>query len=150
MNRLIWARANSHRSKLHSRTMTSHFTNISAVTPQTPIGPFFSNGRTVISRGRIDSDTNLVSITDRMTDVTSKMLHENTGRLLDRARRGERFRILRDGQPDAYLLPPSEGLDPEWPEIMAEVWKAQKSPDKSQPNPILKERKSRRYAARVR
>jgi len=85
-----------------------------------------------------------------MTDVSSKMLHEKTGQLLDRARRGERFRILRAGQPDAYLVPPSEGLDPEWNEIMTEVWEAQKSGGKTRANPVLKERKSRRYAARLR
>ena len=85
-----------------------------------------------------------------MTDVTSKVLHEKTGQLLDRARRGERFRILRGGQPDAYLLPASETLDPEWREIMADVWKAQKSRQKTRPNPVLKERKSRRYAGRLR
>ena len=85
-----------------------------------------------------------------MTDVTSKMLHEKTGQLLDRARRGERFRILRGGQPDAYLVPAAEGLDPQWQEIMAEVWETQKSRDKTRPNPVLKERKSRRYASRLR
>jgi prevent-host-death family protein len=85
-----------------------------------------------------------------MTDVTSKTLHEKTGQLLDRARQGERFRILRDGKPDAYLVPASEGVDPDWPEIMAEVWKAQKSPGKIRRNPVLKERKARDYGARVR
>jgi antitoxin (DNA-binding transcriptional repressor) of toxin-antitoxin stability system len=85
-----------------------------------------------------------------MTDVTSKMLHEKTGQLLDRARQGERFRILREGRADAFLVPASEAVDPEWKEIMAEVWKAQKAPGPRQSNPVLRERKARRYAARVR
>ena len=85
-----------------------------------------------------------------MTDVTSKMLHEKTGQLLDRARQGERFRVLRDGRPDAFLIPAAEAIDPEWPEIMAEVWQAQKTSGKKRPNPILRERRSRKYAARVR
>jgi len=85
-----------------------------------------------------------------MTDVTSKMLHEKTGQLLDRARQGEKFRVLRGGKPDAFLVPASETLDPEWPEIMAEVWGAQKKPGPTRPNPILRERKARKYAARVR
>lgn len=85
-----------------------------------------------------------------MTDITSKVLHEKTGQLLDRARQGERFRIIRDGRPDAFLVPAEESVDPEWPEIMAEVWKAQKKPSAGRPNPVLKERKKRNYAARLR
>lgn len=85
-----------------------------------------------------------------MTDVTSKMLHEKTGQLLDRARQGERFRILRDGRPDAFLVPASEQVDPEWPEIMGEVWKAQKKAGPTRVNPVLRERRKRKYAARVR
>ena len=61
-----------------------------------------------------------------MTDLTSKVLHEKTGQVLDRARQGERFRILREGRAEAFLVPASEGIDPEWREIMAGVWKAQK------------------------
>jgi prevent-host-death family protein len=81
-----------------------------------------------------------------MTDVTSKTLHEKTGQILDRARQGERFRVLRDGRPDAFLIPAEEKIDPEWSEIMAEVWEAQKKPGPTKANPILKERKARRYA----
>ena len=85
-----------------------------------------------------------------MTDVTSKLLHEKTGQLLDRARQGERFRILREGRPEAFLVPVAEAIDPEWTEIMAEVWKAQRTPEATRPNPILKERRARKYAARLR
>ncbi len=85
-----------------------------------------------------------------MTDVSSKVLHEKTGQILDRARQGERFRILREGRADAFLVPAGEEIDPEWPEIMGEVWKAQKARGPKRQNPILKERKAHNYAARVR
>src|SRR5207237_9836529 len=101
------------------------------------------------SNGPLDSDTSKVS--DRsMTDVTSKVLHEKTGQVLDRARQGERFRILREGRAEAFLIPASQEIDPEWGEIMADVWKAQKEAGPKRPNPILKERKARRYASRLR
>jgi antitoxin (DNA-binding transcriptional repressor) of toxin-antitoxin stability system len=98
----------------------------------------------------LDGDTWEVSIKGYMTDVTSKLLHEKTGQLLDRARQGERFRILRDGRAEAFLVPATEAVDPEWKEIMSEVWKAQKGPGSKRPNPILKERRARNYAARLR
>lgn len=85
-----------------------------------------------------------------MTDVTSKVLHEKTGQLLDRARQGEKFRILRGGHIEAFLLPATDAIDPEWPQTMAEVWRAQKERGPKRPNPVLKERKSRNYASRIR
>lgn len=85
-----------------------------------------------------------------MADVTSKMLHEKTGRILDRVRRGERIRVIRDGKPEAHLIPAEESKDPEWSEIMADVWAAAKLPGSRRPNPILAERKKRNYAARLR
>lgn len=84
------------------------------------------------------------------TDITSKTLHEKTGQVLDRVRRGERFRVLRDGEPEGFLVPKAEPIDPEWSEIMAEVWAAQKDSAPDMENPILKERKARNYAARLR
>ena len=82
--------------------------------------------------------------------MTSKMLHEKTGQLLDRARQGERFRVLRQGRAEAFLIPVAESIDPEWPEIMAAVWKAQRKPGPRRSNPVLKERKGRHYAAHLR
>ena len=84
------------------------------------------------------------------TDITSKVLHEKTGQVLDRLRRGERFRVLRDGEPEGFLVPKAEPIDPEWPEIMAEVWAARKESKQDRENPVLKERKARSYAARLR
>ncbi|HEY3853130.1 MAG TPA: hypothetical protein VGO67_01910 [Verrucomicrobiae bacterium] len=85
-----------------------------------------------------------------MTEVTSKMLHEKTGQLLDRACQGERFRVVRNGQTEAFLIPATEAVDPEWPQIMSEVWKVQKKSGPKRPNPVLRERKVRNYAARLR
>jgi antitoxin (DNA-binding transcriptional repressor) of toxin-antitoxin stability system len=46
-----------------------------------------------------------------MTDITSKTLHEKTGQILDRLRRGERFRVLRDGEPEGFIVPVEEPID---------------------------------------
>jgi len=70
--------------------------------------------------------------------------------VLDRLRRGERFRVLRDGEPEALLVPVEEAIDPEWPEIMAEVLAARKQAKPVRENPVLKERKARKHAARLR
>ena len=60
-----------------------------------------------------------------ITDITSKMLHEKTGQVLDRLRRGERFRVLRAGEPEGFIVLVEEAIDPEWPDIMAEVsWRS--------------------------
>ena len=100
--------------------------------------------------GRLDGDTILVSLDTMITDITSKTLHEKTGQVLDRLRRGERFRVLRDGEPEALMVPVEEAIDPEWPEIMAEVMAARRQVKSVRENPILKERKARNYAARLR
>lgn len=77
-----------------------------------------------------------------MTDITSKTLHEQTGKLLDRAWQGERFRVLCEGRPDAFLIPVAQSVDPGWEEIMAKVWDAAKNPGLKGPNAIVKERKA--------
>ena len=100
--------------------------------------------------GRLDGDTVLVSLDIMITDITSKTLHEKTGQVLDRLRRGERFRVLRNGEPEALMVPVEEAIDPEWTEIMAEVMAARKQAKSVRENPILKERKARNHAARLR
>jgi antitoxin (DNA-binding transcriptional repressor) of toxin-antitoxin stability system len=97
----------------------------------------------------VDGDTILVSISN-MTSITSKELHERTGALLDRVRQGQRFRVLRGGEPEALLVPANEQVDPSWNEIMADVRKARAQVKPLRPNPILTERKKRHYAARLR
>jgi len=59
----------------------------------------------------------VVPLNTLVTDITSKNLQEKTGQVLDRLRRGERFRVLRDGEPEALMVPVEEAIDPEWPEI---------------------------------
>ena len=59
-----------------------------------------------------------------MTEITSKELHEQTGSVLDSVKRGQRFRVLRNGTADALLVPANEEIDPSWDEIMANVRKA--------------------------
>lgn len=81
-----------------------------------------------------------------ITDITSKLLHEKNEQVLDRVRQGERFRVLRDGYPDGFLLPASAVIDQEWPEIMAEVWAAQKESKQVRKNPVLIERRGRKHA----
>ena len=53
-----------------------------------------------------------MSLVTMITDITSKTLHEKTGQVLDRLRRGERFRVLRDGEPEALMVPVEEAIDP--------------------------------------
>jgi antitoxin (DNA-binding transcriptional repressor) of toxin-antitoxin stability system len=85
-----------------------------------------------------------------MTSITSKELHEQTGALLDRVKQGQRFRVLRGGEPDALLVPADDQVDPSWDEIMVDVRKARTQGKPLRPNPILTERKKRHYAARLR
>lgn len=89
-----------------------------------------------------------------MTEVTSKQLHEQTAAVLDMVKRGQRVRVIRNGQPDAVIIPPDEKVDPSWDEIMTEVWKAAKTSKSEKtpprPNPILEERKKRNFALRAR
>ena len=66
----------------------------------------------VIEGGRLDGDTVLVSLDTMITNITSKTLHEKTGQVLDRLRRGERFRVLRDGEPEALMVPVEAAIDP--------------------------------------
>jgi antitoxin (DNA-binding transcriptional repressor) of toxin-antitoxin stability system len=97
----------------------------------------------------LDRDTDLVSIS-KMTSITSKELHEQTGALLDRVKQGQRFRVLRGGEAEALLVPVADQVDPPWDEIMAEVRKARAEDKPPCPNPVLAERRKRHYAAGVR
>lgn len=85
-----------------------------------------------------------------MTSITSKELHEKTGALLDRVKQGQRFRVLRGGETDAWLVPATDQVDPPWDDIMAEVRNARAQGQPTRPNPILSERRKRNYAARIR
>jgi antitoxin (DNA-binding transcriptional repressor) of toxin-antitoxin stability system len=97
----------------------------------------------------LDGDTVLVSI-HSMTEITSKQLHEQTAAMLDRAKGGQRMKVLRNGKPDALLVPADEEIDPSWDEIMAEVRAAREAIQKKgispRPNPVLEERRRRQAA----
>lgn len=84
-----------------------------------------------------------------MTSITSKELHDQTDSLLDRVKQGQRFRVLRGGEPDAFLVPANDQVDLSWNEIMANVRKARAHGKRLLPNPILEERKKRHYASRL-
>lgn len=86
----------------------------------------------------------------KVTSITSKELHEQTGAFLDRVKRGQRFRVLRGGEADALLVPATEQIDPPWEEIMAEVRRVRAQGKPPRPNPILAERRKRNHAARIR
>lgn len=81
-----------------------------------------------------------------MSDVTSKVLHEQTAACLDRVRRGERLRVVRNGEPAALLVPANENPDPAWSIIMAEVRDARKTVKAKRANPVLAARTRRNYA----
>jgi antitoxin (DNA-binding transcriptional repressor) of toxin-antitoxin stability system len=85
-----------------------------------------------------------------MTEITSKQLHEQTAAMLDRAKSGQRMKVIRNGRPAALLIPVTEEIDPSWDEIMAEVRKARAKGGRTRRNPVLAERRKRHYAARVR
>jgi antitoxin (DNA-binding transcriptional repressor) of toxin-antitoxin stability system len=85
-----------------------------------------------------------------MTEISSKQLHEQTAAMLDRAKGGQRMKVIRNGRPAAWLIPATEEIDPTWEEIMAEVRKARAKDGPTRPNPILAERRKRHYATRVR
>jgi antitoxin (DNA-binding transcriptional repressor) of toxin-antitoxin stability system len=87
---------------------------------------------------------------ETMTEITSKQLHEQTAAMRDRAKGGQRMKVIRNGGPTALLIPANEEIDPSWDEIMAEVRKARGQGGPARPNPVLAERRKRHYAARVR
>jgi antitoxin (DNA-binding transcriptional repressor) of toxin-antitoxin stability system len=70
--------------------------------------------------------------------------------MLDRAKGGQRMKVLRNGKPDALLVPADEEIDPSWDEIMAEVRAAREAIQKKgispRPNPVLEERRRRQAA----
>ena len=82
--------------------------------------------------------------------ITSKTLHEETAHCLDRVKRGESLRIVREGEAAALLTTPEAALDPTWDEIMGEVRQRRSQPGPVHPNPVLAERQARDYATRLR
>lgn len=81
-----------------------------------------------------------------MSIITAKQLHQQTRAVLNQLEEGESLLITRNGRTIGRLEPISAAPSTGWPEIMAEVWEAQKDvkPGNRAPNPVLQERRRRR------
>jgi antitoxin (DNA-binding transcriptional repressor) of toxin-antitoxin stability system len=78
--------------------------------------------------------------------ITAKQLHQQTKAVLNQLEQGESLVITRNGRTIGRIEPLAAAEPPGWPDIMAEVWRAQttvKSKDRV-PNPVLQERQRRR------
>ena len=81
-----------------------------------------------------------------MSIVTAKQLHQETRTVLNQVEQGESMLLTRNGRTIGRIEPLAAAEPAGWPEIMAEVWSAQKrvkSGDRV-PNPVLQERARRR------
>ena len=78
--------------------------------------------------------------------ITAKQLHQQTKAVLNELEQGESLVITRKGRTIGRIEPSAAAEPAGWPDIMAEVWRAQKSVKYSDrvPNPVLQERQRRR------
>ena len=78
--------------------------------------------------------------------ITAKQLHQETKAVLNQLEQGESLLITRNGRTVGRIEPVSAAEPASWSDIMAEVWRAQKSIKSSErvPNPVLQERQRRR------
>ena len=78
--------------------------------------------------------------------ITAKQLHQETKAVLNQLEQGESLLITRNGRTIGRIEPLAAAGQPGWPDIMAEVWRAQKSVKSSDrvSNPVLQERQRRR------
>ena len=81
-----------------------------------------------------------------MSIITAKQLHQETKAVLNQLEQGESLLITRNGRTIGRIEPLAPSEQTGWPDIMAEVWRAQKSVKSSErvPNPVLRERQRRR------
>jgi len=81
-----------------------------------------------------------------MSIITAKQLHQETKEVLNQLEQGESLLITRNGRTIGRIEPLEAAQPAGWPEIMAEVWQAQKGVKSSErvPNPVLRERQRRR------
>jgi antitoxin (DNA-binding transcriptional repressor) of toxin-antitoxin stability system len=78
--------------------------------------------------------------------ITAKQLHQETKAVLNQLEQGESLLITRNGRTIGRIEPLTTPEQATWPDIMAEVWRAQKnvkSRDRVS-NPVLQERQRRR------
>jgi antitoxin (DNA-binding transcriptional repressor) of toxin-antitoxin stability system len=78
--------------------------------------------------------------------ITAKQLHEQTKAVLNQLEQGESLLITRNGRTIGRIEPLASAEKAGWPDIMAEVWAAQKSFNSQDraPNTVLLERQRRR------
>jgi antitoxin (DNA-binding transcriptional repressor) of toxin-antitoxin stability system len=78
--------------------------------------------------------------------ITAKQLHQKTKSVLNQLEEGESLLITRNGRTIGRIEPLADTRPPGWAEIMAEVWRMQKSIKAKDrvPNPVLQERQRRR------
>jgi antitoxin (DNA-binding transcriptional repressor) of toxin-antitoxin stability system len=78
--------------------------------------------------------------------ITAKQLHQQTKAVLNQLEQGDSLVITRNGRTIGRIEPMVAAEEPGWPDIMAEVWRAQKDVRSSDrvPNPVLQERQRRR------
>jgi antitoxin (DNA-binding transcriptional repressor) of toxin-antitoxin stability system len=78
--------------------------------------------------------------------ITAKQLHQETKAVLNQLEQGEALLITRNGRTIGRIEPLAADNQAAWPDIMVEVWRAQKSVKSSErvPNPVLQERQRRR------
>jgi antitoxin (DNA-binding transcriptional repressor) of toxin-antitoxin stability system len=81
-----------------------------------------------------------------MSIITAKQLHQETKAVLNQLEQGESLLITRNGRTIGRIDPLGAAAQPAWTDIMAEVWRAQKSVKSRDrvPNPVLQERQRRR------
>ena len=81
-----------------------------------------------------------------MGTITAKQLHQETKAVLNQLEQGESLLITRNGRTIGRIEPLAAPEPPDWNDIMAEVWRAQKNVKSSNrvPNPVLQERQRRR------
>jgi antitoxin (DNA-binding transcriptional repressor) of toxin-antitoxin stability system len=81
-----------------------------------------------------------------MSIITAKQLHQETKAVLNQLEQGESLLITRNGRTIGRIEPLAAAEPAGWPDLMAEVWRAQKSVKSSErvPNPVLQERQRRR------
>jgi antitoxin (DNA-binding transcriptional repressor) of toxin-antitoxin stability system len=78
--------------------------------------------------------------------ITAKQLHQKTKTVLNQLEQGESMVITRNGRTIGRIEPLTAVKQAGWPDIMADVWSAQRNVNArdSVANPVLQERKRRR------
>ena len=81
-----------------------------------------------------------------MSTVSAKRLHQETKAVLNQLEQGESLLITRNGRPIGRIEPMVGGTVPDWEEVMADVWQAQKRVKSAErvSNPVIAERARRR------